>query len=128
MAISTTLSVHFKCGHSETKGFPFTLPGKRKTKGFGPGRNLVCSRSFKASRRDELGEHHQDQLIRVQGFDGDHGLSGLAGSDKQVRGGRASAIGCSRSSSTGSRRAGLLSTLITTAVDEDDLVDAGNPI
>ncbi|GAA4761425.1 hypothetical protein GCM10025784_05580 [Citricoccus nitrophenolicus] len=86
MAISKTLSVHFKCDHSETKGFPFTLPGKRKTKGLGPGRNLVCSRSFRASRRDELGEHHQDQLIRVQGFDGDHSLSGLASSDKQVPG------------------------------------------
>lgn len=84
MAIATTLSVQFKCGHSEVKDLSSTPPGKRKTKALGVGRNFVCSRYCKASRRDESDKHHQDQLIQAQGFDEDHGLSGLAGSDKQA--------------------------------------------
>ncbi len=85
MAIATTPSVQFKCGPSEAKGLPSTPPGKRKAKAFGLGRNFVCFRCFKASRRDEFDKHNQDQLIQAQGFDEEHGLPELTGSDRQVR-------------------------------------------
>lgn len=85
MAIPTTFSIQFKCGHSETKDLSSTPAGKRKARAFGLGKNFVCSRCFKASRRDELDKHDQDLLIQAQGFEEEHGLPELTGSEGQVR-------------------------------------------
>jgi hypothetical protein len=85
MAIPTTLSIQFKCGHAETKDLSSTPAGKRKARAFGLGKNFVCSRCFKASRRDEFDKYNRDLLIQAQGFEEDHGLPGLTGSEGQVR-------------------------------------------
>lgn len=84
MAIPTTLSIQFKCGHAETKDLSSTPAGKRKAKAFGLGKNFVCSRCFKASRSDEFDKYNQDLLIQAQGFEEDHGLPELTGSEEQV--------------------------------------------
>lgn len=84
MAIPTTLSIQFKCGHAEAKDLSSTPPGKRKAKAFGLGKNYVCSRCFKASRRDEIDKYNQDLLIESQGFDEQHSLPELTGSEGQV--------------------------------------------
>ncbi|QCU77947.1 hypothetical protein E7744_06940 [Citricoccus sp. SGAir0253] len=84
MAIATKLLVQFKCGHAEAKDLESTPPGKRKAKAFGLGKNFVCSRCFKALRRDELDRHNRDLLVQAQGFEEDHGLPELSGSEGQV--------------------------------------------
>ena len=68
MAIPTTFSIQFKCGHSETKDLSSTPAGKRKARAFGLGKNFVCSRCFKASRRDELDKHDQEMFKWVDLF------------------------------------------------------------
>ncbi len=160
MAIPTTLSIQFKWGHSQTKDLSSTPAGRRKAKAFGLGKNFVCSRCFKASRRAELDKHNQDLLIQAQGFDEEHGLPELTGSDKQVRWAtslRYAVLTELIDAAETHRRAfdaeqvievakslvrsgwwidntrdeGLdvddLLTLITTAIDEDDLVATENP-
>lgn len=160
MAIATALPVQFKCGHSETKDFSSTPPGKRKAKAFGLGKNFVCSRCFKASRREDLERQNQEVLIHAQGFDEEHGLPELTGSDKQIRFAtriRYQVLSDIITTAENDRqsfepeqvvdaakslvRAGWwldnttekhlnvddLITLITTAIDEDDLVGTENP-
>ncbi len=85
MAIPTTLSIQFTCGHAETKDLSSTPAGKRKARAFGLGKNFVCSRCFKASRREEFDKYNQDLLIQAQGFEEEHGLPELTGSEGQVR-------------------------------------------
>ncbi|MBB5748031.1 hypothetical protein [Micrococcus sp. TA1] len=160
MAIPTTLSIQFKCGHSETKDLASTPAGKRKARAFGLGKNYVCSRCFKASRSDDFDKYKQELLIQAQGFEEDHGLPELTGSEEQVR--WATRLRYQRLTdlieaaethqpafdaehvievAKSLVRAGWwidntkekdlevddLLTLITTAVDEDDLVATENP-
>ncbi|MGM7669285.1 hypothetical protein [Microbacterium sp. A93] len=84
MSIPTKFPIRFTCGHIETKDLASTLAGKRKAKAFGLGKNLVCSKCFRSSNREERNRENRQQLIDAQTFDEEHGLPELTGSDKQI--------------------------------------------
>lgn len=85
MAIPTKLPIEFSCGHTETKDLSHKPAGKRKAHAFGLGKNFVCSRCFKKQGRANLERQDQELLADAMGFEEDHGLPELQGSDKQIK-------------------------------------------
>lgn len=84
MSIRTRIPIRFTCGHMETKDLTAVPAGKRKAKAYGLGKNLVCSKCFRSSNREELHRENRQQLIDAQSFDEEQGLPELTGSDKQI--------------------------------------------
>jgi len=85
VAIPTKLSIEFSCGHTETKDVSHKPEGKRKSWAFGLGKNFVCSRCFKKQGRANLEQQDQEVLADAMGFEEDHDLPELQGSDKQIK-------------------------------------------
>ena len=84
MAIPTKLPITFSCDHAETKDLSDTPVGDPKCRAYGLGKNFVCSKCF-----TKQGQQNQHQLNKVtladaMGFEKDHDLSELEGSEQQV--------------------------------------------
>lgn len=84
MAIPTTFRIKFTCGHTETKDLSDTPAGKRKARAFGLGKNFVCKKCFAAQGQDDLEKKNTQVLVAAQGFEEEHGLPVLEGTEKQV--------------------------------------------
>lgn len=84
MAIPTKLSITFSCGHRETKDLSDTPAGKRKSRAYGLGKNFVCSKCFKKQGQQNLDHLNKETLADAMGFETEHDLPELEGSEKQV--------------------------------------------
>src|SRR5699024_9351854 len=85
VAIPKKLPIEFSCGHTETKDLSDKPAGKRKAHAFGLGKNFVCSRCFKKQGQANLQRQEQEVLADAMGFEEDHELPELQGSDKQIK-------------------------------------------
>lgn len=84
MAIPTKFQIKFTCGHTQTKDLSDTPAGKRKGRAFGLGKNFVCSNCFSKQGKEDLDRKNQEVLVAAQGFDEQHGLPELNGTEKQI--------------------------------------------
>jgi len=84
VAIPTKLPIEFSCGHTETKDLSDTPAGKRKSRAFGLGKHFVCSKCFKKQGRQNLEQLNQEILVDAMGFEHDHNLPDLQGTEKQT--------------------------------------------
>lgn len=84
MAIPTKLSIKFSCGHTESKDLSHKPAGKRKQHAYGLGQNFVCSKCFKKQGQQNLDQLNKDILADAMGFEQEHNLPELQGSEKQV--------------------------------------------
>lgn len=84
MAIPTKLPITFSCGHTETKDLSSTPAGKRKSRAYGLGKYFVCAKCFKKQGQQNLDELNKATLADAMGFETEHNLPELEGSEKQV--------------------------------------------
>lgn len=164
MAIATSLSIKYKCGHTQSTDLSKVPAGRRKSHAYGLGKNRVCGRCFAAEnaegREAFLAERNAQTLAAAESFEADHDLPPLIGSEKQLSWAtrtRYELISTALDELTGdgslsaedfesrilepARRvlkpswwidnkdaeAGDLEELVSTAVDEDELVETENP-
>src|SRR5699024_12432099 len=84
VAIPTKLPITFSCGHTETKDLSSTPAGKRKSRAYGLGKHFVCAKCFKKQGQQNLDELNKEILADAMGFEKEHDLPELEGSEKQV--------------------------------------------
>ena len=88
MAIPTTISIKYKCGHTRSTDLATIPAGRRKSHAYGLGKNRVCGRCFakdNAAGRDEfLRKRNAEELAEAEVFEETHELEPLQGSEKQL--------------------------------------------
>lgn len=88
MAISSSVTVKFKCGHSQSTDLGHVPAGKRKGHAFSLGKNRVCGKCFKqeseAGREEWLKNKNAQELAEAEVFEEEHELEPITGSDKQL--------------------------------------------
>lgn len=84
MAIPTKLSITFRCGHREVQDLSDTPAGKRKSRAYGLGKHFVCSKCFKQQGQQNLDQLNKETLADAMGFESEHDLPELEGSEKQI--------------------------------------------
>ncbi|WP_024821102.1 hypothetical protein [Arthrobacter sp. 31Y] len=88
MAIATSLSIKYKCGHTQSTDLSKVPAGRRKAHAYGLGKNRVCGRCFAAGnaegREAFLAERNAQTLAEAESFETDHDLPPLEGSEKQI--------------------------------------------
>lgn len=88
MAIATSLSIEYKCGHTQSTDLSKVPAGRRKAHAYGLGKNRVCGRCFAAGndegREAFLAERNAQTLAEAESFENDHDLPPLQGSEKQM--------------------------------------------
>lgn len=88
MAIATSLSIKYKCGHSQSTDLSKVPAGRRKQHAYGLGKNRVCGRCFtngNAEGREKfLAERNAQTLAEAESFENDHDIPPLTGSEKQL--------------------------------------------
>lgn len=88
MAIATTVSIKYKCGHTQATDLSRVPAGRRKAHAYGMGLNRICGRCFTkenaAGREAWLAERNAQALAEAESFEADHQLPPVEGSEKQV--------------------------------------------
>lgn len=88
MAIATSLSIKYKCGHSQSTDLSKVPAGRRKSHAFGLGKNRVCGRCFADGNAEGcekfLAERNAQTLAEAESFENDHDIPPLTGSEKQL--------------------------------------------
>lgn len=88
MAIATSLSIKYKCGHTQATDLSGVPAGRRKSHAYGLGKNRVCGKCFSkensAGRAAFLAERNAQTLAEAESFENDHAIPPLTGSEKQL--------------------------------------------
>jgi hypothetical protein len=88
MAIATTVSIKYKCGHTQATDLSKVPAGRRKAHAYGLGLNRICGRCFikenAAGRETWLAERNAQALAEAESFEADHQLPPVEGSEKQI--------------------------------------------
>lgn len=88
MAIATSLSIKYKCGHTQATDLSKVPAGRRKSHAYGLGKNRDCGRCFAAGnakgREAFLAERNAQTLAEAESFENDHDIPPVTGSDKQL--------------------------------------------
>ncbi|MCT2089726.1 hypothetical protein M3D92_10565 [Micrococcus terreus] len=84
MAIPTKFSIKHKCGHTQARDLAHVPAGKRKAHAFGISKNQDCIKCFRAADKEFLEQKNREVLVAAQGFEEEHGLPELTGSEKQI--------------------------------------------
>ena len=88
MAIPTTVSIKYTCGHTQSTDLSGIPAGQRKAHAYGLGKNRVCARCFaknNTAERDEfLRKRNAEELAEAEVFEETHELEPIQGSDKQL--------------------------------------------
>lgn len=88
MAISTSVSIKYKCGHTQSTDLAYVPAGKRKSHAFGLGKNRVCTKCFtkenEAGRAEWLHTKNAEELAEAEVFEESYGLAPITGSEKQL--------------------------------------------
>ncbi|MGY4543020.1 putative NACHT family NTPase [Arthrobacter sp. UYNi723] len=88
MAIATTASIKYKCGHTQATDLSKVPAGRRKAHAYGLGRNRICVRCFSKENATGLkawqAERTTQSLADAESFENDHHLPPVEGSEKQV--------------------------------------------
>lgn len=164
MAIATSLSIKYKCGHTQSTDLSKVPAGRRKSHAYGLGKNRVCGRCFAAEnaegREAFLAERNAQTLAEAESFENDHDIPPLTGSEKQLSWAtrtRYELLSTALEELTGDEamsaedfetrilgparkvlraswwidnkdaEPGDIEELVTTAVDEDELIETENP-
>src|SRR5699024_10636402 len=61
-----------------------TPAGKRSARAYGLGKHFVCTKCFKKQGQEQLQQQDQQLLADAMGFEQDHQLPELEGSEKQI--------------------------------------------
>lgn len=84
MAIATTLPITHSCGHTATRDLSHVPAGRRKTHAFGISKHQVCPKCLKSQKSQDLEKRNRAVLAEAAGFEEEHALPELTGSEKQV--------------------------------------------
>jgi hypothetical protein len=88
MAIATSLSIKYKCGHTQATDLSAIPAGRRKSHAYGLGKNRICGRCFSKDNAEGraafLAQRNAQALAEAESFENDHEIPPLTGSEKQL--------------------------------------------
>jgi hypothetical protein len=88
MAIATSLSIKYKCGHTQATDLSAIPAGRRKSHAYGLGKNGICGRCFSKDNAEGraafLAQRNAQALAEAESFENDHQIPPLTGSEKQL--------------------------------------------